>query len=199
MSASRRYSHVFPSMVPVILPPIQTPSSGTSIGGFTIVYRSAHVMRVGAYCVIGPGAVVRDGASIGHRCYVGAEAVIGRGARAAGCVVAPGCGTVAELGVMVLDQPRLGIARWGTLPWWVLERVRRLRGQHGREGGSCRGGGGGRGRPSRRGRVFWWSYRGKDRQGCLMGVWGGLGGGPGGAGVMDENGSSDAVKLKVYK
>ena len=31
----------------------------------------------------------------------------------AGCVVAPGCGTVAEQGsgVMVLDQPRLGIAR----------------------------------------------------------------------------------------
>jgi hypothetical protein len=32
----------------------------------------------------------------------------------AGCVVAPGCGTVAEpgSGMMVLDQPRLGIARW---------------------------------------------------------------------------------------
>ena len=81
------------------------PPSGTTIGGFTIVYRSAQVMRVGAYCVIGPGAVVKDGASIGHRCYIGSEAVIGRGA--AGCVVAPGCGTVAELGsgVMVLDQP----------------------------------------------------------------------------------------------
>ena len=36
-------------------------------------------VRVGAYCVIGPGAVVRDVASIGHGCYVGAEAVIGKG------------------------------------------------------------------------------------------------------------------------
>ena len=53
----RRYSHSFPSSTAASRPPIHTPPSGTSIGGFTIVYRSAQVMRVGAYCVIGPGAV----------------------------------------------------------------------------------------------------------------------------------------------
>ena len=44
---------------------------------FAMVERDA----TGWWWSIGPGAVVRDGASIGHGCY--AEAVVGKGARGA--------------------------------------------------------------------------------------------------------------------
>ena len=90
--------------LPVHGPDQPAPHPHTPVGhddrGFTIVYRSAHAMRVGAYCVIGPGAVGTGPRSVTEA----AQRRSSGGARG----VAPGCGTVAELGsgVMVLDQPR---------------------------------------------------------------------------------------------